>query len=191
MIAIDLYFEFLPHWAGPMIYENLIKASKYFNFNIINYYIYPHFIRILTDLQENYEYIHIIVEKTIPNQENFLDNLSLKLKNNQEIIVDNNFYKIVKKYYCIKDFIKDIVDYSLKINTSYPKNIFWSNVGNYIAPRPFTGYGYSLKNQPTIIEGHCFPMEKYFDFSWNNLLNYEEKLHRLYQYTKEFHHLIN
>jgi hypothetical protein len=181
MISIDIYFEFLPHWAGPMIFNNFQKILNDFNINIINHYIYPNFISIKIDLEIiepnnnglDYEINYKkIIEKFYKNQDR------------QEIIDNNHQYQIeffddkyllIESYNSLIKLIDTIVDKSLKYNHNYPKNIFWSNIGKYILPRPCTGYGFTYNNKKNIIKGHCFPIEKYFQLDWNNLKTFQEK----------------
>jgi hypothetical protein len=191
MISFDLYFEFLPHWAGPMIINNLKKAAKHFNFNIINFYNYPHIIRIDTDIPMADHYIHTLMEKPLPlNNQEFIDNLKLKIKDNQELILGDNVYKIIKKYAKLGNFLEDIGDYALKVDTSYPKNIFWSNIGNYITPRPLTGMGYKYENNYKILSGHLFPIQDHFQFNMDHLLSHGEKQSLFKEKTKDFDGLV-
>jgi hypothetical protein len=184
MITIQTYWQFLPHWAGPIIINNFHKAAKYFQFNITDFYIYPHLIAVKTDLswdnmgEGNFsiDFTQTLVERKIPANPDFLDNLKNNLKD-QTIIIEGDNYKIVKKYSNFFDLIKAIVDYTLTVDVSYPKNIGWSNIGTYTCPRPATGYGYSCNNRdPIIIQGHCFPIKKYYDFSWDHLENPDQRL---------------
>ena len=184
MITIHSYWQFLPHWAGPMIINNFHKAAQHFQFNITNSFIYPNLIAITTDLsfdniqESNFpvDYEQIIVEKKLPQNSDFIDNLKKNLKD-QQVVISGENYKIIKKYSTFYDLMAAIVDYVLTVDVSYPKNIGWSNIGPYTCPRPVTGYGYQWDNKnPVIIKGHCFPIEKYYNFSWQTLENPSQRL---------------
>jgi hypothetical protein len=180
-MIICTYWQFLPHWAGPIIVENFQKTAKFFGLNIIETYIYPHLVAIKIDGQwdiENFQYQQLILEKPLPNTPNFIENLQSKLKN-QEIIVEGNTYKIIKNYNQWNLFLKDMVHHLLTVNPSYPKNIFWSNGGAYTTPRPSTGYGYD-DGTMKVVEGHCFPIQKYYQWkTWESYGPREDRFLKL------------
>lgn len=120
MISIDIYFQFLPHWAGVMIFKNFEKILKDFNIVIETFYIYPNFISIKTNLT----FIDGDNSQLFQNNQNILKGYNDQQYNTEQCYkkltenVNTNFkffyQKIIEKSY--KNQTQEEIK---KINTQY------------------------------------------------------------------------